>query len=367
MIRGHGTLRAVKDELLSTLRTFLAFETVAGKHQSARECLDWLSAAFLGSSARLVHGEYSGCPYLYLPAETPKLLFFAHIDVVPADSSLFVLRIKGNRAMGRGVKDMKGATLPFLLAYRDTCASGGIPPVSILLTSDEETAGRTIPTLLEQGLIRAPVAFTPDTGNVRGIIVEHKGVIWADLIADGRGGHSALPWDAMNPISVLAEAVTSLRAAFPEGNSKEWRMTVTPTMLEGSLARNQIPASARCSLDIRYTEEEGEEYALQRVQAVLGKGMRLEKRVSASPLKTDPNHPMVKRVKSIAEEVTRESVPIEREHGATDARYFGEAGIPAFLYGPLGGGLHASDEWVSISSLLEYYEISMRLLRELSA
>ena len=40
--------------------------------------------------------------------------------------------------------------------------------------------------------------------------------------------------------------------------------------------------------------------------------------------------------------------------GASDAITFLEAGIPAVEFGPVGGGHHGPDEWVSVSSLARY-------------
>jgi succinyl-diaminopimelate desuccinylase len=40
--------------------------------------------------------------------------------------------------------------------------------------------------------------------------------------------------------------------------------------------------------------------------------------------------------------------------GASDAISFLEVGIPAVEFGPLGGGHHGPEEWVSIESLSKY-------------
>jgi succinyl-diaminopimelate desuccinylase len=40
--------------------------------------------------------------------------------------------------------------------------------------------------------------------------------------------------------------------------------------------------------------------------------------------------------------------------GASDAITFLDRGIPAVEFGPVGGGHHGPDEWVSISSLARY-------------
>ena len=45
-----------------------------------------------------------------------------------------------------------------------------------------------------------------------------------------------------------------------------------------------------------------------------------------------------------------EALSVGRD-GASDAVSFLEAGIPAVEFGPVGGGHHGPEEWVSISSL----------------
>lgn len=140
--------------MLNLLREFIAFQTTERNGFDKSKCLDWVQENFFAkSTVPIQRGNVKDAPYLWLPHHNSQLIWFAHIDVVPADDLLFTLRIKDDRALGRGVKDMKGAALPFLMAYREMCGtekfqSHTSPPVSILLTSDEEIGGHTIPALI---------------------------------------------------------------------------------------------------------------------------------------------------------------------------------------------------------------------------
>ena len=387
---------SLEERLTHHLSQLISFRTIVGANETKKLCLEYIEKTFLSSlstrprsprlsseenrgangeaarprsrrAAEIFRGDVAGCPYFYLKHPAPKLLWFAHIDVVPGKEEQFTLRKEGDTLLGRGVKDMKGAALPFFLAYKDACERGECPPVSILLTSDEETAGQTIPTLLKEGMLQVPTAFTPDTGSNPHIVVQHKGALWAKLEVLGKGTHGAMPWEGKNPIPLLADAIQRLAKAFPEGTEEDWHMTVTATELKGSEAKNQIPEVASCTLDIRFPPEiyKTAEEALTAIRRELPKGCSVTPFISTPPLKTDSAHPMVQLVKKIAEEVTGKEIPTGREHGATDARYFSAAGIPAFLYGPTGGGLHAPDEWVSLASLMQQYEFSVRLLQSL--
>jgi succinyl-diaminopimelate desuccinylase len=364
-----STLMFMEKEIISLLTDFVSFQSVDGNNKEKEACLDWVVQTFFQNVRNEIsRGEVDGCPYVYIAYEKPDFCWFAHTDVVPATPDQFSVSIKEGKAYGRGVKDMKGAALPFLLAYKHAIENTENPRISLLLTSDEETAGKSIPHLLQNGIVDAPVAFTPDTGSSPGIVTAHKGVVWAELVALGKGGHGAMPWESANPIWILTEALEILRKKFPAGTQQDWQITVTPTMLSASDTRNKIPDSVTCGLDIRFPPElcNNAEEALRIVQSVLPEKCTVLEKVSASPLTTDSSHEMVQRIKGFAEEVEGRKIDIIREHGGTDARYFSEAGIPAFLYGPEGGDLHGANEWVSIPSLLQQYEISRMILRSLS-
>lgn len=360
----------LETELASLLKIFVEFHSVSGNSLQKQECVDWIESAFLRDIlASLKRGGVEDCPYVLFAPEDMKLLWFAHVDVVPAPEALFSLRSENGKFFGRGVKDMKGSALPFLMAYRDVLRMGIRPPIGILITTDEETAGPTIPVLLETYDMQIPAAFTPDTGSSDGIVTEHKAVIWAELIAHGKSMHGAMPWKGANAVWLLQEALLSLRQAFPAPKtSEEWGMTVTPTSLKGSDTRNQTPSAAIAGLDIRYPADVAKtpKEVMLKLSQCLPDGCEIRELVSAPGLWTDAAHPMVQLIKGIAEEVTGTNVPIIREHGGTDARYFSERGIPAFLYGPIGGELHGEGEWVDAQSLLHQYEMYRKLFEALA-
>ena len=51
--------------------------------------------------------------------------------------------------------------------------------------------------------------------------------------------------------------------------------------------------------------------------------------------------------------------------GASDAISFLDAGVPAVEFGPVGGGHHGPDEWVSIESLAHYREAIVEFVTSL--
>lgn len=355
------------NEIINYLTTLISFRSTADEPHEKLRCLDWIAETFF-SNTELIRGDIAGSPYLYYKHPNAKLLWFAHLDVVPAQEHQLTLEIEGDTLKGRGVKDMKGPALTLLLAWQKQREQGTEPPVSILLTTDEEVAGPTIPTLLKEGTVTAPVAYTPDAGSEAGIVVEHKGVAWAKLTAEGVGTHSALPWEGTNPITLLVKVLADLQDTFPMGNANDWQITVTPTSLQaGSSAYNQVPSNASAVLDIRFPPQvcTNADAALEMLRTHLPNYCRLDGIIGAAPLQTNNEHPAVLDLQAIASEVEEKQVPIGKEHGSTDARYFSSASIPAFIWGPKGGGIHGKSEWVSMQSLLQHVEIYQRWLAQL--
>ncbi len=359
----------METEIISALDTYIGFRSIAGNTTQKQACLSWIEKEFLpDASCKRTSGSCNECPYLLLEHPQAQWLWFAHCDVVPASETQFSLSRDGDTLRGRGVKDMKGAALPFLLAYRDACRKGKVPEVSILLSTDEEIGGRTIPELITKGL-RPEIAFTPDTGSAVGIVVEHKGAVWAELRCEGSSGHGAMPWTARNPLMLLSEALSRIAQQYPPGTENDWRTTISPTILQGGDAQNRIPQSATAILDIRYPPDKfsSVQNVLDTITQCLPQGCVLTIRESATPLRTDRNHPFIRKYEKIVTDVQGAPPTFIREHGATDARHFCAAGVPAFLYGPRGGGLHGSDEWVSLSSLMDHYRIYERLFISLDS
>ena len=56
---------------------------------------------------------------------------------------------------------------------------------------------------------------------------------------------------------------------------------------------------------------------------------------------------------AVSKSLRGEALSIGRD-GSSDAISFLEAGVPAVEFGPVGGGHHGPEEWVSIGSLARY-------------
>jgi len=160
-----------------------------------------------------------------LPGNGSKrpLLLLNHTDTVPADRSRWQTdpwgaEIRLNRLWGRGAVDMKSTGILHLMAFL-LLKRNRVPlkrDVIFAATADEEVGGGTgvkflldkypqkveSEYVLEEGGFSANRLFTPE-GDVYGVSVAQKQVLWLHLTMEGTGGHGSQPADD-NAIAMLS-------------------------------------------------------------------------------------------------------------------------------------------------------------------
>lgn len=132
-------MNALLQSTLVHLKALLGFDTRNPPRAiDTGGIFDYLRAQLPGFNVEVSdHG--AGAVSLFATRGTPKLLFNVHLDTVPDskqwNASPFELRVTGDRAIGLGACDIKGAAAALLAAAN---ASGG--DVALLFTTDEEGA-----------------------------------------------------------------------------------------------------------------------------------------------------------------------------------------------------------------------------------
>lgn len=302
----------------------------------------------------------------------PKVLLNGHFDVVPAESEdQYELRIEGNTAFGRGTADMKGMLVVLIEVMRELGSKKNPPDVALLATGDEEVGGEDgVGYAVKELGIRPDFVLCADaTDKTRKIVVKEKGGVWLELKARGKTAHGAYPWLGENAIEKLCGAIHQIQELAGAVEPEAWKSTVNVAKIETSnQTPNKVPADAVGILDVRFTE------ALAKTPDELLKKIRLLvpaiglKALTHVPLLfVDEQNPFIQKFQRISQEVCGEPVPFAFEHGATDARYFGEIGIPAIIFGGVGGNFHAAREWVDLESLEADKKILLRFLENFSA
>ena len=86
---------------------------------------------------------------------------------------------------------------------------------------------------------------------------------------------------------------------------------------------------------------------------------------SIGPVETPKNSLLIQKSTKIAREMNLSPEPIEMG-GATDSRWFSYLGIPTIEFGPLGGNVHGSNEYIEIASLETARNFYQKLYLELA-
>jgi succinyl-diaminopimelate desuccinylase len=327
--------------------------TLDGLRAAAGFVKGWLESRDLEVSSL----EHDGLPVVMVDvgadasAGAPTVILHGHLDVVPAYASQFEPRVEGDRLIGRGAYDMKGALAAMMCAVKDIAQQRDVR-VRFVCVPDEESedvSSRSTDMLVEQGL-RGDFAITGEPTDLH-IGVQAKGVLAVRAAVHGIAAHGSTPWLGDNAILKAHDAFRRIETLpFSRESSDLFdRPSINLARIEGGDAFNKVPDRCTMDVDIRYlpTQDAGE--ILAQIRAI--PDVEVLKCFTRAPAVVSRRNPYVRALRDgIGRSIEGEALSIGRD-GASDAISFLEAGVPAVEFGPVGGGHHGPEEWVSVRSL----------------
>jgi succinyl-diaminopimelate desuccinylase len=331
--------------------------TLDGVRAAAGFVKGWLEARDV--EAR--DGSHNGLPVIAatVGAEAgPTVVLHGHLDVVPGRDEQFVPRVDGDRLYGRGAYDMKGGLAAMMCAARDLASQSSVR-VHFVCVSDEESdeaEARGSDYLVEKGYT-GDFAITGEPTDLH-IGVQAKGVLALRIEVSGKAAHGSTPWLGDNAVLKAVDVFRQIEAmSFTRESSELFdRPSVSLGRIIGGDAMNKVPDCCAIDVDIRFLPGQTADAILAEVAAIPDTSVSIVLR--RDPAVVDRDNPYVLLLaESVADGVPAERISIGRD-GASDIVSFLEAGTPGVEFGPIGGGHHGPDEWVSISSL-ERYQCSL--------
>jgi len=218
--------------------------------------------------------------------------------------------------------------------------------------SEEET-DRGGDRLVESGFL-GDFAITGEPTDMN-VGVAAKGVLAMRIQVAGRAAHGATPWLGENAILRAYEVFRELESLPFAGESSELfdRPSINLGRILGGDALNKVPDSCVIDVDVRYLPEQDPDAILAQVRKL--PGARILSTFSRPPVEVDPDSAFVQALRAAAAPHSDETVRgVVGRDGASDAVSFLRAGVPAVEFGPVGGGHHGPEEWVSLDSLGRY-------------
>ena len=300
------------------------------------------------------------------PGKCHDAVFVTHLDIVPAPERLFTAEVDGDRIYGRGTCDTKGNALAIAQVLVNLV--GRNPQVGAVFATDEEK-GAKVPTptlLLNRGYVPRKFILVGDTaGEQPGtLFTAEKGHAIFTLVAHGKGGHSAYPWEHDNPIPRLCAGYLRFKAAWDAADTSTnvFRTVITPTMLEGSPAPNIVSDDVSMKLSCRFAVPEDYGRVLKMLRETSGLDV-VEPAAYRPAIVNDSNDPhIVALLASLRKKWP--SFTTGTMLAATDATRYAHLGLPTVLYGAISGHPHADGEWASLRDLNDWIEALTESLKK---
>jgi acetylornithine deacetylase len=314
----------------------------------------------------------------------PGIVLSAHTDVVPTEgqawtSPPFTASARDGRIYGRGTSDMKGFIAAVLAAVPSFQATATACPIHIALSYDEEVGCRGAPDLARAVAALPTRPALCIVGEPTGLRVAraHKGKVARRIRVSGKGGHSALPHQAVNAIDAAVRIAAGLRELGEElvrgprnpDYDPPWT-TLHIGSLHGGGALNLVPDAATLEFEIRSVPGTDTETLLRRVDVLVASvdaelraldpaaGVSVEEMAAYPALEMAGEAP---ELAALAELVGDAHPGITLSFG-TEAGIYAQAGIPTLVCGPGDiGRAHKADEWIGLDELAAADRMMQRL------
>src|SRR4051794_1603495 len=176
--------------------------TPDGLHAAAGFVKGWLQSHDIDVRDR----DHAGLPVIRADVGAPEsvgvpaVILHGHLDVVPGHPEQFTPRVEGDRLIGRGAYDMKGALAVMLGVVAEAARQRSVR-VRFLCVPDEESEDIdhcSTAVLVREGFA-GDFAITGEPTDLH-IGVEAKGVLAMRLCVSGKAAHGSTPWLGDNAV-----------------------------------------------------------------------------------------------------------------------------------------------------------------------
>jgi acetylornithine deacetylase len=289
-----------------------------------------------------------------------SLLLNGHLDTVGVAGmdGPHSPRIEDGRLYGRGAYDMKGAVAAILLAAAQ--ATGLKGDVIVTAVADEELASVGTAAVLERVAADAAIVVEPTELQVA---VAHRGFAAFEIETEGVAAHGSRPDLGVDAIANMGRVLVALQDLDRRLQAGRRHALVGPgsvhaSLIEGGQEYSSYPARCLLTGERRTIPGETREQVERELREVAGDG-HLRMGFGREPFEALHGHPFTTLVSRVAEVGDPAGVPFW-----TDAALIAEAGIPTVLFGPVGAGAHAAEEWVDLASLERVRDVVLRAATE---
>ncbi|HGY11786.1 MAG TPA: M20 family peptidase [Desulfobacterales bacterium] len=303
-------------------------------------------------------------PCLYAehrPSKKPfDIMFMGHMDTVfPfGEVKKRPFSIKGNKAFGPGVCDMKGGLLVVLHVLETLKHEGFLDSLSVCVAfnGDEETGSNASKEWIMSTAkkSRRTFVFEPCRPGYR-FVLQRKGGGWFHVIAKGQEAHAgADPEKGINAVVELAHQIVEINKL----NQNNMETSAQVTVITGGDKVNIIPNRAEARIDVRILKLEEKERietffkTLSEHPYLKGSEITIQGGINRPPMEPgDATHKLWELIRSTGKKI---DLPMEwiSTGGCSDGNYTSAAGTPTIDgMGIVGANSHRADEYAELGSI----------------
>jgi acetylornithine deacetylase len=309
-----------------------------------------------------------------------SLLLYAHSDTVGVTgmASPYTATIRDGGLHGRGAWDMKGSLAAIMRVAAEVAARPAAGDIWLMIVADEESGSCGAEAVLGE-LSRRDVhvdgCVVAEPSDLR-LMVGHRGFATGTIETRGRAAHTARRDEGVDAIAMMARVVVALedidvRMHVGPGHPLLGHSAVVASLVRGGNELFTYPAE--CEARFVWRTLPGQNRAsltaeLERIFAALkDRDSRFDAVLAwqlwREPMLVDERAPIVQAVARAALDELGYAPDVCGAPWWTDAALIQAAGIPAVIFGPPGGGIHAADEWVDLDGLERFEQTLLRVTR----
>ncbi|WP_226034792.1 M20 family metallopeptidase [Aquibacillus saliphilus] len=308
-------------------------------------------------------------------AINPSIIVLAHLDTVFPEGTAGErqFRIKGDRAYGPGVIDMKSSLVVVLYAVKALIHEGdqGVKNIQLVLNSDEEIGSLTSRLLIEREAKGKKYALVMEPARKNGSLVSsRRGKGNYTISVKGKAAHSGIePEKGRSAIEELAYKIIQLHELSDLDNG----ISVNVGLIEGGSSVNTVSDHAVAHIDIRIAEMDQAEPLEEKIEKicsttdVAGTVVSLEGEINRPPMeKNKKTEKLLGIIREIGDKIGIE-IEDTATGGGSDASFTSALGIATIDgLGPIGGNAHSDKEYLELSSLIPRTLLLATIIQRLS-
>ena len=372
----------MSDDVISLLADLVRIPSVCGEEGKVAEFIaEWLRKKGLPVEILDVKpGRPNVLSRLKGPEDGPCIMLNGHMDtVLPGGGWMhypFGAEIENGRMYGRGTIDMKSG-LAAMLSAAVECKEEGLPKrgeVIVAAVVDEESLDWGSYALVQGGITDGVDLAMISEATDLNVVTAHRGRTVLEVVVHGKAAHSMWPDHGVSAIQNAAVLINSLSKLSSPTHPRMGRSTVNVLKIDGGQEDVMlVPDRCRIVVDRCLVPGHNSKQALEDLSNLI-KEIGINATASfiaretpfCDPFEIPEEHEFVKMVVAAATKALGSTPGIEYHEGPCDSCILVNPGnVPTIEFGPSGGRLHESDEFVELESVKKTTEVYKEVIRTL--